>query len=59
MEMIRREGLTLNASVRMAEDALFNLEAVLCAREIVYVNRVAYRYRLHAGSATGSRTDSE
>lgn len=59
MEMIRREGLALHASVRMAEDALFNLEAVLCAREIVYVNRVAYRYRLHAGSATGSRTDSE
>lgn len=59
MEMVRRERLTLNASVRMAEDALFNLEAVLCAREIVYVNRVAYRYRLHAGSATGSRTDSE
>ena len=27
MEMIRREGLALHASVRMAEDALFNLEA--------------------------------
>lgn len=59
MEMIRREGLALNASVRMAEDALFNLEAVLCAREIAYVNRVAYGYRLHEGSATGSRRDSE
>ena len=59
MEMIRREGLALNASVWMAEDALFNLEAVLCAREIAYVNRVAYRYRLHADSATGSRRDSE
>lgn len=59
MEMVRRERLTLNASVRMAEDALFNLEAVLCARDIAYVHRIAYRYRIHSQSATGSRLAGE
>lgn len=43
----------------MAEDALFNLEAALCAREIAYVHRVAYRYRIHSQSATGSRRGGE
>lgn len=49
--LIEREGLRLEAGIRMAEDALFNLEAVLCGRGIAYVNRVAYRYRMHGASA--------
>lgn len=52
--LIEREGLRLTKGVKMAEDALFNLEAVLCGRKTAYVNRVAYRYRMHAASATGS-----
>ena len=57
--LIEREQLRLVSNVKMAEDALFNLEAVLCAREIAYVHRIAYRYRIHSQSATGSRRDSE
>ncbi len=52
--LIEREQLRLAPGVRMAEDALFNLEAALCGRKVAYVNRVAYRYRMHAASATGS-----
>lgn len=58
-EMIEREQLRLVSGLKMAEDALFNLEAALCARDIVYVHRVAYRYRIHSQSATGSRRGSE
>lgn len=52
--LIEREQLRLVPGVKMAEDALFNLEAALCGRKVAYVNRVAYRYRMHAASATGS-----
>ena len=45
--------------MKMAEDALFNLETVLCARNIAYVHHVAYRYRIHSASATGGRRNSE
>ena len=58
-EMIERERLRLVSGLKMAEDALFNLEAALCAREITYVHRVAYRYRIHSQSATGSRRGGE
>lgn len=51
---IEREHLRLTPGVRMAEDALFNLEATLCGGTTAYVNRVAYRYRMHAASATKS-----
>ena len=57
--LIEREGLRLTPGVRMAEDALFNLEAALCGRKTAYVNRVAYRYRMHAASATGSDRGKE
>lgn len=50
--LIERERLRLAQGVRMAEDALFNLEAVLCGGKTAYVSRVAYRYRMHAASAT-------
>lgn len=57
--LIEREHLRLQADVRIAEDALFNLEAVLCGRGIAYVNRIAYLYRMHAASATQSQTACE
>ncbi|MBR3795248.1 MAG: glycosyltransferase [Clostridia bacterium] len=57
--LIEREGLRLDRSVRIAEDALFNLEAVLCGRGIAYVNKATYLYRMHAASATQSQTASE
>ena len=57
--LIEREHLRLVQNVRMAEDALFNLEAVLCGRKTAYVRRVAYRYRMHALSATQRTRESE
>ena len=49
--LIEREGLRLSPDVAIAEDALFNLEAVLCGQGVAYVSRVAYRYRTHDASA--------
>lgn len=57
--LIEREGLRLQAGVRIAEDALFNLEAVLCGRGMAYVNRVAYRYRMHGASAMHAQAAGE
>ena len=57
--LIEREGLRLQAGVKIAEDALFNLEAVLCGRGIAYVNRVAYRYRMHGASAMHAQAAGE
>ena len=45
--------------MKIAEDALFNLEAVLCGRGIAYVNRVAYSYRTHSASAMHAGTGGE
>lgn len=55
----RIAGLRLDEHVRIAEDALFNLEAVLCGRGIAYVNRVAYRYRMHDASAMHTQAAGE
>lgn len=57
--LIECEGLRLQAGVRIAEDALFNLEAVLCGRGMAYVNRVAYRYRMHGASAMHAQAAGE
>ncbi|MBR5561005.1 MAG: glycosyltransferase [Clostridia bacterium] len=57
--LIEREGLRLHRGVRIAEDALFNLEAVLCGQGIAYVNKATYLYRTHAASATQTQTASE
>ena len=57
--LIEREGLRLQAGVKIAEDALFNLEAVLCGHGIAYVNRVAYRYRMHGASAMHAQAAGE
>lgn len=58
-ELIVRENLYLRKGIAIAEDALFNLEAVLCGNGIKYVNKVTYRYRIHSRSATQARTKSE
>ena len=55
----RIAGLRLNEQVRIAEDALFNLEAVLLGRGIAYVNRVTYLYRTHEASAMHTQTGGE
>lgn len=49
--LIERHGIALAPGLAVAEDALFNLEAVLCGRGIAYVPHVTYRYRTHADSA--------
>ena len=48
---LEKEGIRLDPGVRIAEDALFNLECVLCGQEICYVHHVTYRYRMHAASS--------
>ena len=57
--LIECEGIRLTPGVKIAEDALFNLEAALCGRGIAYVNRVAYSYRTHSASAMHTQTQSE
>lgn len=57
--LLSREGIVLCNGLKIAEDALFNLEAVLCGQRIAYVNRVTYRYRMHGASATNTRVTSE
>ena len=57
--LLEREGIRLTQGVRIAEDALFNLEAALCGGDMVYVNRVTYRYRMHDLSAMHTLTGSE
>ena len=58
---LENAGIRLNGHVRVAEDALFNLEAVLLSHGCVYCHAVTYRYRMHAGStmnrAAGSAFD--
>lgn len=54
-----RENLLLAKGVKIAEDALFNLEAVLCAKEVAFCDQVTYCYRIHAASATQTRAKSE
>ena len=56
--LIERERIRLTPGLKIAEDALFNLEAVLAGNGMVYVNRVTYRYRMHALSATHKTTGS-
>lgn len=55
-ELLEREHIRLDERLRIAEDALFNLEAVLCGNGIAYVHAVTYRYRMHAQSAMHRET---
>ena len=57
--LLERERLRLDERVSIAEDALFNLEAVLCGEGIAYLPQPVYRYRMHEASATHTRTRSE
>lgn len=57
--LIEREHIRLDPNVRIAEDALFNLEAVLLGRGIAYVNKVAYLYRTHDASAMHTPSSGE
>lgn len=57
--VIDRDGLRLVPGVKIAEDALFNLEAVICGNGIAYVNRITYRYRTHSASAMHTQTAGE
>ena len=57
--LLEREGIRLKEGVKIAEDALFNLETVLCGAGIAYVNHVAYHYRTHSGSAMHTQAKGE
>lgn len=57
--LIEREKLRLNPGVKIAEDALFNLEAALAGSGIAYVNRMTYRYRTHSASAMHTQQGGE
>lgn len=57
--LLEKEGIRLAEGVAIAEDALFNLEAVICGQGIAYVNRVTYLYRIHSQSATQKRPVGE
>lgn len=54
--LLEREGIRLMLGLKIAEDALFNLEAVLCGDGIAYVDAVTYRYRMHDQSAMHRNT---
>lgn len=57
--LVEREGLRLDSGLAVAEDALFNLEAVLLARGIAYVDETVYLYRMHAQSKMHTQTAGE
>ncbi|MBR1710160.1 MAG: glycosyltransferase [Clostridia bacterium] len=51
-------GIRLKENLRLAEDNLFNLEAVLTAKECRYRHQITYLYRMHAASTMGKVTGS-
>lgn len=46
------KGLRFRPDIRYAEDLLFIIESMLCARAAVAVDVAYYHYRFHAGSVT-------
>lgn len=44
----------LDESVRIGEDAVFNLRSLYQARKVVYIPEIGYSYRIHKSSAMGS-----
>ncbi len=58
---LKENKIRLNEKVAVAEDALFNLEAVLQASGCNYCHAVTYRYRMHSDStmnrASGTQMD--
>ena len=57
--LLEKEGMRLAEGLRVAEDNLFNLEAVLCGRGIASVRQVTYRYRMHGGSVMHHQQGSQ
>ena len=57
--LLKREHIRLDESLTIAEDALFNLEAVLCGEGIAWLPEPIYRYRMHDASATHTRARGE
>ena len=61
-EMIERGWLPLVSGLKMAEDALFNLEAALCARDIAYIASrrlpLSHPQPIHDGKPPGRRIDT-
>jgi len=54
------DGIRLNESVRIGEDALLNLALFLRARKVAHLDAYTYVYRIHGGSAmSGVRSHSE
>lgn len=51
-----REGIRLEEELKVAEDALFNLQVVLTARAFAFLPTVTYYYRSHPTSATHTVT---
>ena len=56
---LARNGIRLDERLRIAEDALFNLQAVLLARGFAFVPEVTYFYRSHPGGASRAAGESE
>ena len=53
-----REEIRLDEGLKVAEDALFNLQAVMSARAFAFCRTVTYFYRSHSASATHATTQS-
>ena len=56
---LEEKGIRLNERVAVAEDALFNLEAVLQAKGCTYCHAVTYRYRMHPDSTMNRAAGSQ
>ncbi|MBQ8091991.1 MAG: glycosyltransferase family 2 protein [Clostridia bacterium] len=56
---LQSQGIRLCENVRVAEDALFNLEAVLMSGGAVYCHAVTYRYRMHTQSTMNRASGPE
>lgn len=56
---LEEKGIRLNERVAVAEDALFNLEAVLQAKGCTYCHAVTYRYRMHPESTMNRAAGSQ
>ncbi len=59
LSFLREHHLRLCNRVKISEDALFNLEAILCGARTAFVNQVTYRYRMHNRSVMHSERQGE
>ena len=56
---LQKNGIRLEEGLKVAEDALFNLQSVLAARAFAFLPEVTYNYRSHSESATRTAGKSE